>query len=290
MGWCFVYSATRSRSNSEPSYNAFRAPEGATAVVVPEGERLLDERSFEKCKGVISVEVAKSVSRINYNPLKCMAKLESITVAKGNRFFDSRGDCNAIINKRQKTLVSGCMNTVIPDTVEIIGKSAFEGCPGLKSIIIPESVTVIDKDAFSYCTHLTSLIIPKSVLKIGLLLYTQYGNVFSGCSALESIIVSEENENFDSREGCNAIIRKKDNALICGCKNTIIPDSVKVIEEKAFFGCSGLTSISIPDSVEVIKWMAFDHCQNLKVIHISEASRERLEKMLPQELRHLISN
>lgn len=289
MGWCFVDSATRSRSNTEPSYRAFRAPEGATEVVVPEGERMLGYLSFEDCKGVISVEVAKSVSRILGNPLNCKARLESITVAKGNRFFDSRGDCNAIINKRRKALVSGCMNTVIPETVEIIGKSAFEGCVGLKSIIIPDSVTVIERAAFQYCTHLTSLIIPKSVLEIGKL-FIDNGNAFSGCPALESIIVSKENKNFDSRKDCNAIIDTNDNALICGCKNTIIPDTVKVIAEEAFSGCSGLTSISIPDSVEIIRSRAFYNCQNLKEIRISKASRERLEKFLPNELRPLISS
>ena len=65
---------------------------------------------------------------------------------------------------------------------------------------------------------------------------------------------------YDSRNDCNAIIKTSDNTLVVGCKNTIIPSSVTSLGDWAFFGCSGLTSITIPESVTLIGDAAFRHC------------------------------
>jgi hypothetical protein len=91
---------------------------------------------------------------------------------------------------------------------------------------------------------------------------------FYGNSGLINIIVEKENSVYDSREGCNAIIRKNDNELIAGCKNTIIPNSVKSIGDHAFSGCTDLTSITIPNSVTSIGDYAFWECSNLTSVTI----------------------
>ena len=91
------------------------------------------------------------------------------------------------------------------------------------------------------------------------------GNVFTGCSSLESIIVDENNAVYDSRENCNAIIEKDSNRLVSGCNKTVIPDSVKSIGG-AFAGCSGLTSIVIPDEVTWIGDNIFEDCDSLTSI------------------------
>jgi len=92
--------------------------------------------------------------------------------------------------------------------------------------------------------------------------------VFQNCTSLTSIIVNTGNNKYDSRDNCNAIIDTKTNSLIAGCKKTIIPNSVTSIEDGAFYGCSGLTSITIPNSVTSIGDYAFDSCSGLTSITI----------------------
>ena len=83
-------------------------------------------------------------------------------------------------------------------------------------------------------------------------------SAFSGCQNLTSIIVDKKNQKYDSRNDCNAIIDTQTNALIMGCKNTIIPEDIKSIGVDAFYRCTGLTSIKIPDSVKTIGTSAFN--------------------------------
>ena len=117
---------------------------------------------------------------------------------------------------------------------------------------LPDGITKIGNDAFAGCTALADMEIPSSVVSIGYL-----GNVFRGCSSLESLKVAEGNAVYDSRENCNAIVETKGNHLILGCKNTKIPNSVTGIGSEAFKGCIELTDIEVPNSITTIEGDAF---------------------------------
>ena len=124
-------------------------------------------------------------------------------------------------------------------------------------------MTRIGNYAFSECHYLTSIIIPKSVTDIGI-------DAFQYCDALQSIQVENGNPVYDSREDCNAIIKTASNTLLWGCQNTTIPNGIISIANKAFAGCSGLTSISIPNSVSNIGDNAFERCKSLTSITIPD--------------------
>ena len=156
---------------------------------------------------------------------------------------------------------TGLTSIEIPNSVTSIGKGAFRGCDGLTSITIPNSVTSIGEDAFSGCDGLTNITIPNSVTSIG-------QGAFEWCIGLANIVIDENNNVYDSREGCNAIIETATNTLILGCKNTAIPNSVTSIGESAFYYCDGLTSIEIPNGVTSIGYQAFYGCDGLTSVTI----------------------
>ena len=83
--------------------------------------------------------------------------LQSITVDSNNPAYDSRDNCNALIETASNTLMAGCQNTVIPTSVTSIGKSAFHQCSTLTSITIPRNVVRIGEGAFSWCKGLTTI-------------------------------------------------------------------------------------------------------------------------------------
>ncbi len=187
------------------NYSAFKGCSGLTSLTIPSSVTSIRDSAFSGCSGLTSLTIPSSVTSINYSAflgcsgltsltipdsvssidddafLGCTA-LESITVGEGNTKYNSKNSCNAIIEETYDgfSLILGCKNTIIPDSVSSIRSNAFKGCSGLTSLTIPSSVTSIGYDAFSGCSSLTSLTIPSSVTSID-------DRVFLGCSSLENI-------------------------------------------------------------------------------------------------------
>ena len=154
-------------------------------------------------------------------------------------------------------------------TVTAIGAQAFRNNDELLSVVMPKTIVSIGYDAFGSCPKLKSMTIPENVRDID-------NSAFMALPSLEHLAVDEKNEFFDSREGCNAIIKTHTNTLYVACKSTVIPDDVKVIASHAFMSLIfGLVQeepleLVIPKSVEVIESQAFAGCRSLKKITFSE--------------------
>ena len=242
-------------------YSTFSFCFSLTSVTIPNSVTSIGDHAFGDCSRLISMTIPSSVTHIGHTAFYYCFSLTSIVVEQGNTIYDSRNNCNAIIETATNTLVAGCQNTMIPNNVTSIGVGAFEGCEELHSINIPNNILKIETHAFFGCSKLISITIPNSVTFIG-------QNAFGNCDALVSITVDSTNSVYDSRDNCNAIIYTAANYLSAGCQNTIIPNSVTEIGAYAFGDCNSLTSIIIPNSVRLIGGCAFYSCKNMSSITI----------------------
>ncbi|MBO5749153.1 MAG: leucine-rich repeat protein, partial [Muribaculaceae bacterium] len=128
-----------------------------TSIEIPNSVTSIGYSAFSKCSSLTSIQIGNSVTSIGTCVFSDCNSLTSIVVDSGNTKYDSRNDCNAIIKTASNTLIAGCQNTIIPNSVTSIGNEAFYNCSSLTSIEIPNSVTSIGWYAFAFCTNLKEI-------------------------------------------------------------------------------------------------------------------------------------
>lgn len=253
-------------------YKVFYYNDIVNSVLVSDGIENISYSTFAYCEKLESIVIPKSVTNIESTAIIYCPSLEQIVVDSSNSVYDSRNNCNAIIETDSNILITGCINTIIPDGIVRIESDAFNGCKGLKSISIPETVESIGSFAF-HQTGLTSVFIPYSVEKIE----TSYGTYhypFYECSSLEEIIVDKNNPNYSSLDG--VLFNKSKTQLLNypdGKKDEtyIIPDTVSQLSNNTeyayypFYNCAYLKNIIFPENVTFIDRTTTSYLMNLNV-------------------------
>lgn len=248
--------------------HAFADDSTIGVVILPDSVKLIGNEAFFGCKKLMDVNIPESVSEIgewafsfcdlrSIHIPKSVEKicsgvfigcqyLREIDVDPANPVYDSRENCNAVIETATGRLLFGSRNSIIPSSVVELSDHAFSRCEYLWEMTIPSSVERIGNKAFNYCKGLNGIKIPDSVKEIG-------SYAFNNCSSIKRIR---------------------------------IPDSVKTIGEGAFYNCKNLKDIYISDpsllqnavndpSVTIIS--GFEHTPKTKTALIT-AIREEIKR------------
>lgn len=229
---------------------AFEGCSSLKTIIIPKYVSEMGSKVFYYCTNLESIRISASVSKIGSRMFAGCPNLKSIVVEEGNEKYDSRENCNAIVETATNTLVCGTENSTIPSTITAIGNGAFAET-GLKNIVIPEGVTSIELQAFENCQDLESVTLPQSLKKLG---YHVFAN-----SGLTSLVIPEG-------------ITYLPQGTFNGCKNletVTLPTTLETIEYNAFSN-SGLTSIFIPKGVTNISSTSFNYCGKLSTISVSD--------------------
>ena len=220
-----------------------------------------------------------------------------IIIGVGNRAFSFCADITSITLPNSVTTIGSyafeacksLKSIAISENLTTIGEYAFSYCSSLKSITLPRSLTSIGDYAFYYCSRLENVTISKGLTSIGEHAFT-YGDfmsitipdsvtsigdsAFSSCDNLTSIVVDENNSAYKSIDG--NLYSKDGKTLIQYTIGKIdstftVPDSVTNIGDRAFAGCTTLTSVTMTGNVTTIGVRSFYWCKGLKSITISDS-------------------
>ena len=200
---------------------------GKEKYEVPAGTKIIGNHAFYCCEELSEIKIPEGVTAIGDGAFEGCINLSSIT---------------------------------LPESLISIGESAFEGCEKLQEIHLPDGVRNIGNRAFNYCDHLRSFNIPYGVETIT-------AETIDGAD----IILAPDHPTLEIRE--SSLISKADQKLIAylGKGETgpyKIPEGIRIIGPYAFSGCS--VDVVFPESLIMIEEDAFYYCTGLESVVLPE--------------------
>ncbi len=234
-------------------------------IRIPNGLKSIGSYVFEYC-AFTSIHIPASVSSIGGYLFGSCKDLESITVDEANETYDSRNNCNAIIETATNKLVAGCRNTIMPDNLKAIGDGAFYNNLSVYSnaLTIPKGVTSIGDRAFTY-NSINEITFPENLDFVGWEAFYETGWFRNQPDGMVYI-----------------------NNIACQFKGSMPTDAsfefnedTKMISPSLFYysAAKNVISVSIPKSVRYIGYLAFDYFYNLKSITVYTKMPPKLDNV-----------
>ena len=199
----------------------------------------IKKSAFYNCFNLTSITIPATVTNIEIESLSNTIALTTIIVEEGNPVYDSRNNCNAVIETATNTLIAGCKNTIIPEGIKAIGTSAFRDCDNLTSIELPATIESIGDYAFHYCTKMENITLPQGLKTIGTAAFGQSG--------IKSITLPQSLTSLGNSAFSYSDITKVtfDNCAVS-------------VGDYAFISCIHLTSVDLGSSITSIGSYAFN--------------------------------
>lgn len=274
------------------------------SVVIPESVTRIDNQAFGWCNNLErlmilnpSCEIYQNADTINetatiygYPNSTAQAYADAFDrsfIAFSDTFGPCGNDAFWSYDENTKTLSisgEGEMSDYLYDNrpwVDFVGD--------IEHFVAEEGITNIGDNALNGAHSLVSVILPSTCVHLG-----EYA--FNQCYDLNSLVVSEGNTVYHSKDNC--LIETSSKALVLGTsssiiptdgsvtcigegafkyrrniENIIIPGNIKTVETQAFYRCRDLKSVVFNDGVTTIDWLSFYGC-DLRSIIIAKTVNE----------------
>lgn len=292
--------------------NTFKHFVNIKSVVTPQSVTTIGNYAFYRCISLPSITIPSSVKHIGNYAFASCSSLGSIIIPTNitnlsNGTFSNCSSLKSIslpdgleqIGAYTFSACSSLTSITIPNSVMNIGENAFKDCSSLTSIIIPDCITSIGEYAFSSCSSICSIIIPDTITSIG-------NWAFSNCSSLALITLKASSIESFCESNVNMLLYSaqcltKRYLLIndIDTEELIVPESVTILKDYAFYGCSNIVTITLPATLIQIGEHTFDDCESLQTIRVPMNKKEEycklglepyrtyieeIEEIMPEEL------
>ena len=223
-------------------------------LAIPDTIRFIPDKCFMYLRSLRTIYIPAGVEQIGKNILLGCSSLQSIKVDSGNKHYDSREDCHAIVRTKTNCLIETCACSTIVSSIRMIEERALSNCSTLSEIRLPEGIREVDNKMFKGFANLQTIHLPSTIVSIG-------EEAFAGCKQLERIILPESVERIgrDAFRDC------------CRLQELCIPSLVKIVQDRLLQGCTSLRKVLLPDGLQRIGSDAFESCGNLKEIHLPDS-------------------
>ena len=264
------------------------------SIVIPDTVNRIGDKAFANCRNLQSFTLGANAVNVDFNSVFTgTTKIDNFSISPANRRYDSRDNCNAVVDTLTNTIVKGFENSTCPDTIKTIGPSAFQGLSGLTQYTIGANVETIGEKAFGNCSSLSEINIPDSVISIANSAFTSCSKAtvltlgknvetigdyaFYYCSKIKDIVIPNSVKqlgkySFASCAFNNVVIDAETIGEYTFSNTSIgnlsIGENVRTIGSHAFYGTGSLTGLTITNGVEELGDYCFQYNRSLKSVSI----------------------
>ena len=260
-------------ANEIPKVVIVGAFEGCTSlesVILPSSVRVIGDRTFADCTSLTNITIPASAVTMGDGAFNKCDSLNNVYY-NGSledwfniRFQSAYGNP---ASKANNLYINGelIIDVTVPDSITEVSDFAFTEYKSLKSITFPEHVKKVGHHAFSNCDSLENVIIYNTEIEI-------QEDVFNDTKGIKyneydnALYLGNENNPY-------LLLFKSKNDTITSCE---IHPETSIIYSNAFDGCDELLDLYIPDSVKVIGDRAFCFCFSLESIRIPSGLKTML--------------
>ena len=242
------------------------------SVELPASLKTIEKEAFSKCDALKSVSIPRGVVELGESVFWRCDALETVDALGELTTLPVRafGDCPALTTVK------------LPSTLTTIQAGAFRKCRSLKEIALPDSTRVVE-DAFSD-SGLKRVNVPRDLQEfpiwgfdVDAALEFEIAPDHPKFRAVDGVVLTRDGKTllwaprtrdgeFVVPDGVETIAEK---AFKGARFSTVkLPESLRFVEEGAFWRCDKLTRITIPQNVERVEWRAFLDCVALKTVEI----------------------